>query len=471
MKRPILPLITADIVGFLTSFILANVALDQFGLYPHNENLFGLSSALSTELTALYVLTAIVGILLFNQQGHYRLVSPWWEQVRHICVFSFLALLTFGFFFYVQKEDTSRLFVISSWVGIIPALMIMRQSMKALLSSAGAWSIPTIIVGGWENAIETVYALQSESYLPYDIQVVVLPNATPTQIKKFKAIHEGIDVKKALPDINENDFVVLCPDNRRELEMGALITHISESGADFSVVPPIEGFSYYGLKPHYFFGYNIVLMRPAIELKSLLNRVLKTLMDRVGAAIGLLILSPVFLYVAYKIKKDGGPAFFGHTRLGKDGKTFKCWKFRSMIINSQEVLEELLANDPEAKAEWDKDFKLKNDPRITKIGHFIRKTSLDEIPQLVNVLKGEMSLVGPRPIVEDETKYYGDKMKDYYSVRPGVTGLWQVSGRNDVTYDQRVYLDSWYVRHWSAWADIVIIIKTIFVVILKRGAY
>ncbi|MDB5490282.1 MAG: UDP-phosphate galactose phosphotransferase [Micavibrio sp.] len=197
----------------------------------------------------------------------------------------------------------------------------------------------------------------------------------------------------------------------------------------------------------------------------------KLLMDKCAAAAGLLVLSPVFLFVAYKIRKDGGPAFFGHTRLGQGGKTFKCWKFRSMDINSAQILKDLLARDPAARAEWEKDFKLRNDPRITKIGHFIRKTSIDELPQLFNVLRGEMSLVGPRPIVSDEIHYYGDHIADYYAVKPGITGLWQVSGRNDVSYEERVELDTRYVRHWSFWNDISILFKTVGVIACRKGAY
>jgi lipopolysaccharide/colanic/teichoic acid biosynthesis glycosyltransferase len=177
------------------------------------------------------------------------------------------------------------------------------------------------------------------------------------------------------------------------------------------------------LKSHFFFGYNIVLLQESFRLRGVLNAGVKTVMDRAGAAVGLLLLSPAFVYVALQVKKDGGDIFYGHERLGQHGKTFKCWKFRSMIVNSKEVLEELLAKDADARAEWEADFKLKDDPRITKIGHFIRKTILDEIPQLWNVLRGEMSLVGPRPIVADEAKYYGDKLADYQSVKPGITGL------------------------------------------------
>ncbi|HCF8438942.1 TPA: sugar transferase, partial [Klebsiella pneumoniae] len=176
-------------------------------------------------------------------------------------------------------------------------------------------------------------------------------------------------------------------------------------------------------------------------------------------------------YISHKVRKDGGPAIYGHERVGKNGRKFKCLKFRSMVINSKEVLENLLINDNEAREEWEKTFKLKNDPRITKIGHFLRRTSLDELPQLFNVLKGEMSLVGPRPIITEELQRYNEEVDYYLLSKPGMTGLWQVSGRSDVDYDTRVYLDSWYVKNWSMWNDIAILFKTIAVVLNRDGAY
>lgn len=162
---------------------------------------------------------------------------------------------------------------------------------------------------------------------------------------------------------------------------------------------------------------------------------------------------------------------FKHRRVGKDGKEFNCYKFRSMCVNSKEVLEHLLATDPAAKAEWDKEFKLKDDPRITKSGAFLRKTSLDELPQLWNVLKGEMSLVGPRPIVRSEMVRYGKYSKEYMMVRPGITGIWQTSGRNDIDYPERVQMDNWYVHNWSLWLDLVLLWRTIGVVAACNGAY
>ena len=201
------------------------------------------------------------------------------------------------------------------------------------------------------------------------------------------------------------------------------------------------------------------------------HSLLKMAMDRVGAACGLLMLAPVLAVLAYLVKRDGGPAFYGQPRIGQNGKSFRCWKFRSMVPNAGDVLRELLERSPEARAEWEADFKLKNDPRVTKLGAFLRKTSLDELPQLWNVLMGEMSLVGVRPVTEKEIERYGDKVNDYYAMLPGMTGLWQVSGRNDVSYAERVDMDSRYVRGWSFWGDVRIIFQTVGVILQKRGAY
>jgi len=142
-----------------------------------------------------------------------------------------------------------------------------------------------------------------------------------------------------------------------------------------------------------------------------------------------------------------------------------------MRPDAEQVLKELLRRDPEARAQWERDFKLKNDPRITRIGAFLRKTSLDEIPQLWNVVKGDMSLVGPRPIVTDEVERYGDKARYLFKVPPGITGLWQVSGRNDIDYEERVLLDEYYAKNWSLWLDIEVIIRTFGAVLKKQGAY
>lgn len=211
------------------------------------------------------------------------------------------------------------------------------------------------------------------------------------------------------------------------------------------------------LQPHH--------LKPLGMMKS------KRFFDFIGSITIMLILSPILLAIGILIRKDGGKSIYKHERIGYNGKPFQCYKFRSMVNNSKEVLEKLLAEDPEARAEWEKDFKLKNDPRITSIGRFIRRTSLDELPQLYNVLKGEMSLVGPRPIIEEELKRYGSSQDKYLSARPGMTGLWQVSGRNDTTYQERVNMDSTYVENWKIWKDFVLIFKTAGIIFSRKGAY
>jgi len=190
--------------------------------------------------------------------------------------------------------------------------------------------------------------------------------------------------------------------------------------------------------------------------------------------VGLLLLAffaPLLVLLAVAVKRDGGPALFGHRRIGAGGQHFTCWKFRSMVVDAEAALKHTLATDPEARREWERDFKLRNDPRVTKLGRFLRKSSLDELPQLFSVITGEMSLIGPRPIVADEVARYGGGFSDYAACRPGLTGLWQVSGRNDVDYAERVAIDSRYARNWSFLQDMSILVRTVGVVLRRSGAY
>lgn len=204
-----------------------------------------------------------------------------------------------------------------------------------------------------------------------------------------------------------------------------------------------------------------------------MSNFVKYTFDWIATFVGTILISPLLVYIAYRIKKeDPGPVIFAHMRVGKDGKEFPCYKFRSMVVNSKEMLEKHLAENSAAREEWERTFKLKDDPRITPIGNVLRRTSLDELPQIFNVLKGEMSLVGPRPVIQEELdKYYGETAELYKTVRPGITGLWQVSGRSDLDYDERVPLDASYIKNRSFWGDIVILWKTVGVVLLKKGAY
>ncbi|UAK26665.1 sugar transferase [Sphingomonas nostoxanthinifaciens] len=205
---------------------------------------------------------------------------------------------------------------------------------------------------------------------------------------------------------------------------------------------------------------------------SVIDQFGRRTLDVVVSLALLIVLAPLLLALTFLVySSDRGPILFGHRRLGKDGKTFRCFKFRSMVVDAEKRLADLLANNAEARREWELDHKLRTDPRITSIGNFLRRSSLDELPQLFNVLRGEMSLVGPRPIVEAEKVRYGRYFGRYCMVRPGITGLWQVSGRNDVSYRRRVAMDVAYVRNQTLGFNISIMARTIPSVLLSRGSY
>ena len=216
---------------------------------------------------------------------------------------------------------------------------------------------------------------------------------------------------------------------------------------------------------------NLVYFKNRLASKS--RMFVQVCFNYILAILLLPILLPVIAILAFLIKKESpGPVFFAHNRIGKDGKVIPTLKFRSMYSDAAVRLEKLLEEDAEIKAEWEKNFKLKEDPRVTKIGTLLRKTSLDELPQIFNVLKGEMNFVGPRPVIQQEIdQYYKEDAKYYFMVKPGITGLWQVSGRSDTDYEYRVKTDKWYVMNWSLWLDIVILFKTVKVVLFREGAY
>lgn len=201
------------------------------------------------------------------------------------------------------------------------------------------------------------------------------------------------------------------------------------------------------------------------------ERLRKRAADVVLGAAFILLFAPLMTVIALAVCLDGGPIFYGHLRIGPDMRLFRCWKFRTMVVSADQVLRQVLAQDGALLAEWESSHKLRKDPRITMVGRFLRASSLDELPQLFNVIRGEMSLVGPRPIVEAEIDRYGAKFTAYCACRPGITGLWQVRGRSNVSYESRVELDSQYARTWSLWLDFKILLRTVVTIIQRDGAY
>ena len=214
---------------------------------------------------------------------------------------------------------------------------------------------------------------------------------------------------------------------------------------------------------------DIVIVPKIAKKASKINYMsVKRVFDLVSSTIGLIMLSPIFLILAIIVKLDSkGPVFFAHTRYGKNGKKFKMYKFRTMYENAQDMINDFT---PEQMKEWKENFKLQDDPRITKVGKFLRKTSLDELPQIVNIIKGDLSIIGPRPVIEEELEKYGENKEKFLSVTPGLTGYWQANGRSSTTYEQRMEMELYYIDHISPKLDFKIFFKTIESVIKKEGA-
>ncbi|MEY5099036.1 MAG: hypothetical protein RJA36_1755 [Pseudomonadota bacterium] len=398
---------------------------------------------------------------------------PYWTDLFNIvATASTIAVLDAGV--HASRANSVSLSAAALLFASLTGLLIAsHQIARTVLHTFGLWIRPTVIFGSGENAIEACKALRSEPWM--GLHVVGFAHTE----KPAKQIPAGLPRPFAWLDSDQNWALlrqhyhcVIALEAGEHHQRDRLIRKLARHNINsVTVVPAMRGVPLYAQETSKFQSHELLMIHLRNNLANPLHRACKRTFDLVAASMLMVLLSPVLLALAWQVKRDGGPAFFGHKRIGQGGKTFKCWKFRSMVVNAQEVLQELLANSPEARAEWEKEFKLKNDPRISSIGHFIRKTSLDELPQLWNVIKGEMSLVGPRPVIQAELERYGDDVTYYLEACPGVTGLWQVSGRNDVDYETRVYLDAWYVKNWSLWTDISILFKTVGVVLGRDGAY
>lgn len=436
----------------------------------------------SFELTArgdrpdlsLYVLFGLwVAWFLVLRRKYFRRL-PFWTELLGLLK-AILVFMVLGCLGAMINGDLYAAVDYVQWGMVLACLLpAFRTIARYVLSLAGVWRRTAVIFGAGENARQAALALASEPALGYDLQAFVVPTVIKTDLSTATVTAKQWPWPQTTHDFDRlrgHRCVIALEAHQSDLR-DQLIRQLSQHQVgSVSVIPAMRGVPLFGLETTQFFSHEVLMIHVRNQLAKPTLRLLKRWFDIVGSSVLLLLLSPLFAYVAWKVSRDGGSAFFGHERVGQDGCKFKCYKFRSMIVNAQEVLQELLARDPVARAEWEKDFKLKNDPRINPIGNFLRRTSLDELPQLWNVLKGEMSLVGPRPVVQDELARYGEDVVYYLMAKPGMTGLWQVSGRNDVDYDTRVYFDAWYVKNWSLWTDIAILFKTISVVTGRRGAY
>ncbi len=437
---------------------------------------FSYENLTDQRLAILLVLSA-AAVSIFKYLGHYDRRRLFWQEVGDIVVVAAIGFLLDSALLYLLKVNFSRLWVLTSWTLIVFSVPLARRAVKSVMLRRGAWRQPTIVVGTGPIARETAEAYAHDRYLGYDIIAFVDPAARTAGDRSIEL--EGREVPVlALGEAERETLsrfgsphVVVALDAEEVADNENLIERLCLATRSLDVISPLRGLPINNTRLAHFFSREVLALRIHNNLARPWARYLKRLFDLAGAGLILVLVAPLMATIALLLRLEGGPVLFAHQRVGREGRLFPCYKFRSMVPNADEVLKRLLADDPEARAEWERDHKLRNDPRITRLGHFLRRLSLDELPQLFNVLKGDMSLVGPRPVVPEELERYGDAKVYYLMVRPGLTGLWQISGRNDIEYDQRVALDTWYVRNWTLWNDVVILFKTLVVVPSRAGAY
>jgi Undecaprenyl-phosphate galactose phosphotransferase WbaP len=455
-------LVASDFIAFAVAIVGARLLAPEGWAVPGsgaNSGVVLLNANWHVWGSGLLFLTLAV---IFQCRGHYTQRVPFWSESAQVVTTVMIGLFVLSLAKVTLDAEPLRLWMMVAWLAFIPLILLGRAVTKFALARTGQWTVATVIVGKRGNIVDVEAALQSQRDLGYDIVACFTPD-------EFYAAVKEVGLAAALATVGAM-FVIVVLDAREDAGEQHLVRLLDRARLTYAVVPNVRALPVAGLNPHYFIGHDVMMLLAGDNSTRPFARAAKSAFDFVTAGIGMLLISPILVVIAVLVTLDGGPALFAHERIGANGRRFPCYKFRSMVMDADRRLSELLAANPEAAAEWQEKHKLRADPRITWIGRILRATSLDELPQLFNVLRGEMSLVGPRPIVDAEVLRYAENFAYYLEVRPGLTGLWQVSGRSDTSYEDRVRLDVWYVRNWSLWHDVAILMKTVPAVLRRRGS-
>jgi len=424
----------------------------------------------------IYFCVIVPSIFLCFLQAHNTHIRnmPFWKMAENVFWATLYSILTITMLMYFGKvsDVISRLYVGMVWVFGFLFILLFRYGIKKYLNAKALLQQPVILIGAGHTAELVLRSFHHDSGFGYKILGFIDDHPVSQRIAaEFQILGGFQDAEKIIRDMGVQTVIITAP-GLNPTALVALINRIQPQVQTVAFVPDIVGAPMGNLEVESLIDEKIMMLRAKNNLARWHNRALKRAFDIVVSVCGLVVVVPLGLLLAAAIYLDSpGPVIFAHRRIGQGGREFPCYKFRSMVPHAEQVLESYLAAHASAREEWQQNFKLRNDPRITRIGAFLRKTSLDELPQLFNVLKGEMSLVGPRPIIQAEVEKYGSYIHDFYLVPPGITGMWQVNGRSDTTYEERVEMDSWYVRNWSVWIDMVYLLKTIKVVWERKGAY
>lgn len=458
----------SDITAYLISFLFA------YFTRIFVDNIFNITPLLYSfnELMVNLWWLPLIFIVMFAYKNLYTLKKPFWHESRRIFVsWCMTFLLVFSTISLGKMSDIiSRLFIIFIFGYILIFSMLFRYILKTKILNKKLFAENVIIIG-YSNYMDKVKSsILIEHGLCFNILGVVITKNKSYRGKQkilgnicdIESIIKEYSISSAIVIKNEVDKTFENTLNHLQIELNKLLVVLDSQGIGFSNTEAIQ-----------LLNTNLNYIQINNNFKSLMNSAIKRFSDIILSLLLLPFLLIVILFISLLIKMTSeGPVFYGHKRVGRFGKEFYILKFRSMYQDADSRLKSMLEENDKIRTEWNKYYKLKNDPRVTNIGKFLRKTSLDELPQIFNVLKGDMSFVGPRPVIQDELdKYYREMVSYYCMVRPGITGLWQISGRNELDYETRVAKDSWYVLNWSVWLDIVILFKTPSIVLQKKGAY
>ena len=443
-----------------------------FGLHDLYGLLMGTSYHVPDAYLYFWIPLVFIAFLAISQT--YTKMQPILETVRQIFYAVLYALITCIVALYFMEASilTSRLYVVLFGCLALFNVYAVRYVLMKLLKVTQTFVKPVIIIGAGKTAELVLQFFEGD--LGYRYRVVGLLDDNPISEmlpQKFLLLGTVSDAEEIIRDSGVQTVIITAP-GMDSARLEKLVTKIQPLVRDILFVPDLMmlPLGHVGVEP--FYTEKVFMLSIRNNLARRRNRLAKRIFDLVATVVGGLLILPILLILAVLVGIDNkGRIIFAHRRVGRKGKLFPCYKFQSMVPDAQERLEEYLAKNPTAREEWEESFKLANDPRVTKLGGFLRKTSLDELPQLLNVLMGDMSLVGPRPIVTKEIERYGDYIREYYMVPPGITGMWQVNGRSDTTYEERVAMDTWYVRNWSVWIDLVYLFKTVKTVFTGKGAY
>lgn len=379
---------------------------------------------------------------------------------------AFLMLLSYLVLFRLDANH-SRLVLSVSWMLTVLSLAPARWMVRTVLRNMNIGQIDVIVAGAGRTGLILAEEFRKDRHFGFRVAGFLDDDAALGSGSMLpKPLLGKLDDAVSIAKNMKIQYLICC------LPLTAVQSHLKDYIRYFRhimIVPDNQVLPISWAYPVSLHGISGIELKNQLLLP--LPRMLKYCLEMIMASCAMIVLFPVFVVLAAVVKLGSpGPVFYRAKRLGLNGKTIEVWKFRTMYKDADERLKKLLAEDAVFRAEWEDKFKVDNDPRITPLGRFLRKSSLDELPQFLNVLRGEMAVIGPRPIVDDEKKYYGDEYAVFSRVKPGITGLWQVSGRSETTYERRVALDMYYILNWSIWLDYYILLKTIKEVLFCKGA-